>query len=111
MLDHACNLPSGAWIRSRPLRELHHDGGTGTEAHVPHFRLAPHFSVLGGCPRLGSRSAGPSTTVESGLLINRADRKSQFRQCLGFCTADFMSLLAYESAKQKPQLETSYQLC
>ena len=36
-------------------------------------------------------------------LRNRADRKSQVRQCLGLCTADFMSLFAYESAVQKPK--------
>ena len=41
----------------------------------------------------------PSTSV----IISRADRKSQVRQCLGFCTADFCSLLAYESAEQKTQ--------
>ena len=36
------------------------------------------------------------------LLVSRADRKSQVRQCLGFCTADFLSSLANESAEQKP---------
>ena len=30
-------------------------------------------------------------------LNTRADRKSQARQCLGFYTADFLSLLAYET--------------
>ena len=33
-------------------------------------------------------------------VINRADRKSQVRQCFCFCTGDFWSLLAYESAEQ-----------
>ena len=33
----------------------------------------------------------------------RADRKSQVRQYLGFCTAYFLSLLAYESPEQKPK--------
>ena len=33
-------------------------------------------------------------------LLLRADRKSQVRQCLSFCTADFWSLLAYKSAEQ-----------
>ena len=37
------------------------------------------------------------------MKINRADRKSQVSQCLGFCTADFWSSLAYESAEQKPK--------
>ena len=37
------------------------------------------------------------------FLINRPDRKSQVVQCFGFCTADFWSLLAYESAEQKPK--------
>ena len=31
------------------------------------------------------------------------DKKSQVRQCLGFSTADVLSLLAYESAEQKPK--------
>ena len=48
-------------------------------------------------------------------FLIRADRKSQVRKCFGFCTADFGSLLAYESAEQNsqtlPWLETSYQLC
>ena len=35
--------------------------------------------------------------------MTRSDRKSQVRKCLGFCTADFGSSLAYESAKQKPK--------
>ena len=34
--------------------------------------------------------------VES-QVINRADRKSQVRQCLRFFTADFLILLAYGS--------------
>ena len=36
-------------------------------------------------------------------LLIRADRKSQVRQCLGFCTTDFWYSLAYESAEQKPK--------
>ena len=39
----------------------------------------------------------PSTSV----IISRADRKSQVRQCLGFCIAELWSPLAYESAEQK----------
>ena len=35
--------------------------------------------------------------------IIRADGKSQVRQCLGFCSADFWSSLAYKSAQQKPK--------
>ena len=35
---------------------------------------------------------------------SRADGKSQVRQCLGFCTADLWSSLAYESAEQKPNI-------
>ena len=34
-------------------------------------------------------------------LLGRADRKS--RQCLGFCTSAFWSLLDYKSAEQKPK--------
>ena len=33
--------------------------------------------------------------------MTRAGRKSRVKQCLGFCTADFWSLLTYESAEQK----------
>ena len=33
-------------------------------------------------------------------VISKAEGKSQDRQCLCFCTADFLSLLAYESAEQ-----------
>ena len=36
-------------------------------------------------------------------VMNRADGKSQVRQCLGFRTADFGSSLAYESAEEKPK--------
>ena len=37
-------------------------------------------------------------------VISRADSKSQVRQWLGFCTADFWSYeSAYESAEQKPK--------
>ena len=36
-------------------------------------------------------------------VLTRADRKSQVMQCLGFCTANFWSLLAYESAVQNPK--------
>ena len=32
--------------------------------------------------------------------ISRADRKSQVRQCLGFCTAALLFSLAYESAEE-----------
>ena len=42
--------------------------------------------------------------VHLGEAINRAEeRKSQVRQCLGFSTADFLSLLAYESGDTKPE--------
>ena len=37
------------------------------------------------------------------VVINRAHRKSQVMQCLGFCTANFWSSLAYASAEQKPK--------
>ena len=51
-----------------------------------------------GCPTL------PSPCVDNVCkAINRVDRKSQVRQCLGFCAADIWSLLAYESAEQKPK--------
>ena len=34
---------------------------------------------------------------------SRTVRKSQVNQCFGFCAADFLSLLAYESAEKKPK--------
>ena len=40
---------------------------------------------------------------EVSCKMSRADWKSKVRQCLGLCTADFWSLLAYESAEQKPK--------
>ena len=36
-------------------------------------------------------------------IIIRCSEKSQNRQCLGFCTADFCTSFAYESAEQKPK--------
>ena len=36
-------------------------------------------------------------------MISRPDGKSQVRQCLGFCTADFRYSLVYESVVQKPK--------
>ena len=36
-------------------------------------------------------------------LVIRGIRNPGFRQCLGFCTVDFWSSLAYESAEQKPK--------
>ena len=35
-------------------------------------------------------------------VINRVDRKSQVRQCLGFCAADLQAKEAQKSAVQKP---------
>ena len=32
-------------------------------------------------------------------VVTRADKKSQVRHCFGFCTADFWSSVAYESAE------------
>ena len=37
------------------------------------------------------------------IVISRGSEKSQIRQCLGFCTAEFWPLLVYESAVQKPK--------
>ena len=48
----------------------------------------------------GSSLRGQQTAVN---VMDRAVRKSQVRQCLGFCTADFGSSLVYESAEQKPK--------
>ena len=38
-----------------------------------------------------------------GKDIGRGIRNPGVKQCLGFCTADFWSSLAYESAEQKPK--------
>ena len=35
--------------------------------------------------------------------MKRGSKKGQVRQCLGFCTSDFRSLLVYESAVNKPK--------
>ena len=37
------------------------------------------------------------------IVISRGSEKSQIRQYLGFCTAEFWPLLVYESAVQKPK--------
>ena len=52
-----------------------------------------------------SECCGPHKLIDCcrGRPRCRADRKSQVRKYLGFCTADFLSALAYESAKQKPK--------
>ena len=66
---------------------------------------------------IGCSSAKPVASASASVHIqaSRADRKSQVRQCLGFCTADFLFSLSYKSAEQKnpniAQVETSYQLC
>ena len=51
--------------------------------------LAQHFASL--------------TLTHLRYLTIRGIRNPGFRQCLGFCTADFWSSLAYESAEQKNQ--------
>ena len=45
--------------------------------------------------------AAAAAKGKTGLPIIRADIKSQVRQCLDFCTADFLLSLAYESADKK----------
>ena len=49
------------------------------------------------------RLLSESVLIRPHLFGTRADRKSQVRQCLGFCTAAIWSSLAYESAEQKPK--------
>ena len=39
-----------------------------------------------------------------GWIIIRADSKSQVRQCLGFCTADFESMLAMNQLNKNPNI-------
>ena len=70
-----CCVPKG---RIRSKRDPHR---TWTWTWVPHWRRYPPFS----------------------RTMDRADRKSQVRQCFGFCTADLLSSLAYESDVQKPK--------
>ena len=43
------------------------------------------------------------TKVNSHFYRTRGIRNPGVRQCLGFCTADFLFSLAYESADQKPK--------
>ena len=52
---------------------------------------------------LGVHTENISQLTEQRKVISRTDRKSQVRQCLDFCTADFWSSLTYESAEQKPK--------
>ena len=44
-----------------------------------------------------------STEFKRNAVITRADGKSQVKQCFGFCTTDFRTSFAYESAEQKPK--------
>ena len=57
---------------------------------------------LGQLPVLEVAVPGNKLKMIGELSITRADRKSQVKQCLGFLTADFLSLFAYESAEQNP---------
>ena len=54
------------------------------------------------CPRTSSRT-GTSRDGSKVTVVIGADGKSQIRQCFGFCTADFWSLLAYEFSWTKTQ--------
>jgi len=47
-----------------------------------------------------ARVQTPRARFRGGVVMTRGIRKSQVRQCYGFCTADFWSSLAYESAEQ-----------
>ena len=86
----------------------HHDGHVGKE--LEEEQLAPEgvdaVVDLGG-NSIEKKLAGVLAFTVPEIpfwfcYMCRADRKSQVRLCLGFCTADFLSLLAYVSAKQKP---------
>ena len=52
-------------------------------------------AAAAGCDGMGDVEASSAETTNKGC------KKEQVRQCLGFCTADFWSLLVYESAVQK----------
>ena len=54
---------------------------------------------------IGCSSAKPVASASASVHIqaSRADRKSQVRQCLGFCTADFCSPLPMNQLLQKSQ--------
>ena len=64
-------------------------------------------------PSPPARQSGTTRPQSSGLscpawlrgerVRTRAVRKSQVRECLGFCTADFWSSLVYKSAEQETQ--------
>ena len=43
------------------------------------------------------------TFPDDATIQERTDRKSQVRQCLGFCTADLWPPLVYELAEQIPK--------
>ena len=49
------------------------------------------------------RPTSSSLASRSWFVIARGIRNPGVRQCLGFCSGDFWSSLAYESAEQKPK--------
>ena len=70
---------------------------------APQSAWKPHFLLLNGVSQQGAVSSLCGVDPWSRVRMIRADRKSQVRQCLGLCTADFWSSFAYESAEEKPK--------
>ena len=68
---------------------------------------APHWLYIPICSMLELGTPDMRTNVSAIHLdfctMIRTDRKSQARQCFGFCTAVFRISLAYESAELKPK--------
>ena len=85
------NDPAQLWARAVP------DGARWAEA-----QSALHGQRRGSAQLLLRNRLG-RIGAQLKAVVTRADRKSQVRQHLRFCTADYWALLAYESAKQKPK--------
>ena len=64
--------------------------GSFFSANIRPAQLKPGVLLLKSVNRFRFHSVFPPS------LTSRADRKSQVSQYLGFCTADFLSSLAYE---------------
>ena len=92
--------PDWQWQRGGPCIHIRYLGEwRGRKERKPSTMQRPRALE---CLNRKRRASGSSQTNKL-YDITRADSKSQVRQWLDFCTADFWSMLAYESDKQKTQ--------
>ena len=73
-----------------PLTVEHPDRGRGPRFHVRRRRPRRH-------------PLPPAAVAAAALVPTRADRKSQVRQCFGFCSAHSYAKEEQKSAVQKPK--------